>query len=124
MGVRRRRRAAVGFGVRWLERMCVSMREFRVYYDDQCEICQAGVSWLRVLDRGRQLVRPIALGSATLPQGLGLEDCLRQLHVVTASETLVGWKAVARLARLFGWTWIIGALGAVPPFSWIGGFLY
>jgi len=98
--------------------------EFQVYYDDQCEICQAGVSWLRILDRGGRLVRPIALSAATLPEGLALEDCLRQLHVVTATKTLVGWKAVATLARLFGWTWLIGATGALPPFSWVGDLLY
>jgi hypothetical protein len=45
------------------------MDEFLVYYDDQCEVCQAGVSWLRFLDR-RHMVRPVALSSATLPAGL------------------------------------------------------
>ena len=99
------------------------MDEFLVYYDDQCEVCQAGVSWLRFLDR-RHVVRPIALSSATLPAALVLEDCLRELHVVTPTQTLVGWDAVARLARLFGRTWLIGAIGAVPPFSWLGRILY
>jgi glyoxylase-like metal-dependent hydrolase (beta-lactamase superfamily II)/predicted DCC family thiol-disulfide oxidoreductase YuxK len=99
------------------------MDGFLVYYDDQCEVCQAGVSWLRFLDRGHR-VRPIALSSAPLPDGLVLEDCLRELHVVTPTQTLVGWDAVARLARLFGWTWLIGAIGAVPPFSWLGRILY
>src|SRR5262249_876734 len=74
------------------------MDEFLVYYDDQCEVCQAGVSWLRFLDR-RHLVRPVALSSATLPASLLLEDCLRELHVVTPTQTLVGWDAVVRLAR-------------------------
>src|SRR5215831_4144306 len=99
------------------------MDEFLVYYDDQCEVCQAGISWLQFLDR-RHLVRPIALSSATLPAGLLLEDCLRELHVVTTTQTLVGWDAVARLARLFGWTWLIGLIGGVPPFSWLGRILY
>jgi hypothetical protein len=44
--------------------------------------------------------------------------------VATPDRTLVGWDAVARLARLFGWTWLIGAIGAVPPFSWLGRGLY
>jgi len=99
------------------------MDGFLVYYDDQCEVCQAGVSWLRFLDRCRR-VRPIALSSAPLPDGLVLEDCLRELHVVTSTQTLVGWDAVAGLARLFGSTWLIGAIGAVPPFSWLGRILY
>ena len=99
------------------------MNEFLVYYDDQCEICQAGVSWLRFLDR-RHVVRPIPLSTATLPAGLRLEDCLHELHVVTSTETLVGWDAVARLARSFSQTWVIGAIGGVPPFSWFGRILY
>ena len=99
------------------------MHEFLVYYDDQCEVCQAGISWLQFLDR-RRLVRLIALSSANLPAGLLLEDCLRELHVVTPTQTLVGWDAVARLARLFGRTWLIGAIGGVPPFSWLGRLLY
>ena len=99
------------------------MDEFLVYYDDQCEVCQAGVGWLRLLDRRRR-VHLIELSSALLPDGLVLEDCLRELHVVTPTKTLVGWDAVARLARLFGWTWPIGAVGAVPPFSWLGRILY
>lgn len=99
------------------------MDEFLVYYDDQCEVCQAGVCWLRLLDR-RDLVRPIALSSATLPAGLLMEDCLRELHVVTPTQTLVGWDAVVRLARLFGRTWVIGVIGGVPPFLWLGRSLY
>ncbi len=31
--------------------MALKMPEIACYYDDQCEICQAGVSWLRILDR-------------------------------------------------------------------------
>ena len=99
------------------------MDQFLVYYDDQCEVCQAGVSWLRFLDRGHR-VCAVELSSTPLPDGLVLEDCLRELHVVTPTRTLVGWDAVARLARLFGWTWPIGAIGAIPPFSWLGRILY
>ena len=99
------------------------MHEVLVYYDDQCEVCQAGISWLRFLDR-RRLVRPVALSSAKIPTGLLIDDCLRELHVVTPTQTLTGWKAVAYLARLFGPTWLIGVIGAVPPFSWIANVLY
>ena len=99
------------------------MEAFLVYYDDQCEVCQAGVSWLLFLDR-HHCVRPIALSSALLPRGLAMENCLRELHVLTPTRIWVGWDAVARLARLFGWTWLTGAIGAVPPFSWVGRALY
>ncbi len=99
------------------------MAVFHVYYDDQCEICQAGVSWLRILDRhGR--VRAIPLGSEALPAGLKIEECLRELHVLADHKVLVGWNAVAALARLFPTTWPIGAIGAVPPFSWLGRIVY
>lgn len=33
---------------------------FRVFYDEQCEICQAGVTWLRLLDQDN-LVRNEAM---------------------------------------------------------------
>lgn len=97
--------------------------EYQVFYDDQCEICQAGVSWLRALDR-RGRVQAVALSSATLPGGLAMEDCLRELHVITPRRIVSGWDAVATLARLFPATWLIGVLGAAPPLSWLGRVLY
>jgi glyoxylase-like metal-dependent hydrolase (beta-lactamase superfamily II) len=54
-----------------------------------------------------------------------MDDCLRQLHVVTPEgEILIGWDAVARLARLFPATWLIGALGRHFPFRNVGRWLY
>lgn len=97
-----------------------------VFYDDQCEICQACVSWLRLLDRkGRAEcigIHPETLGAHP---ALALDRCLQQLHVVdSGGQVLSGWTAVARLARLSPWTWWIGALGVVPPFSWLGNLVY
>jgi glyoxylase-like metal-dependent hydrolase (beta-lactamase superfamily II)/predicted DCC family thiol-disulfide oxidoreductase YuxK len=95
-----------------------------VFYDSQCEICQAGVSWLRFLDRReRTECLPIDAGSIERA-GLDLEACTRQLHVVTPRGVLAGWNAVAHLARLFPATWLIGALGCVLPFRWVGESLY
>jgi glyoxylase-like metal-dependent hydrolase (beta-lactamase superfamily II) len=37
---------------------------------------------------------------------------------------LVGWDGVARLAKLFGPTWIVGALGLAVPFRWLGRGIY
>ena len=52
---------------------------------------------------------------------LAIDRCLQELHVVTPDErVLTGWDAVARLARLSPFTWLIGAVGAVPPFRWMG----
>ena len=86
-----------------------------VFYDNQCEICQAGVSWLRFLDR-RKRTECVPLDSDLLARaGLDLEACSRQLHIVTREgRVLAGWDAVAHLARLFPPTWPMGALGAVP----------
>lgn len=94
---------------------------YRVLYDDQCEICQAGVAWLKFLDRRGRLeclpIEPDRLKS--IHPDLKLEDCLQELNVVTPEGTiLAGWNAVASLARLFPVTWIFGALGSIPPFYW------
>src|SRR5262249_10971553 len=84
--------------------------------------CQACVSWLKALDRrGRTDPRPID-GAELLRvcPSVSLEDSLRELHVVTpGGEVLRGWSAVARLARLFPATWLVGAAGTVPPVSWL-----
>ncbi|HVN09360.1 MAG TPA: DCC1-like thiol-disulfide oxidoreductase family protein, partial [Patescibacteria group bacterium] len=92
---------------------------YKVLYDDQCEICQAGASWLRLLD-GRGLTECVAISAEALSAidaRLELEACLRELHVVDPEgNILVGWDAVARLARLFPATWPVGALGSVWPF--------
>ncbi|MBZ5553434.1 MAG: DCC1-like thiol-disulfide oxidoreductase family protein [Acidobacteriia bacterium] len=96
---------------------------YTAIYDEQCEICQAYVSWLRILDRHHR-VRCVAIEPRRLKKlhpGLQLEACLRELHVLTPEgELYVGWDGVAQLARLFPPTWIIGQLGRVPPFRWLG----
>jgi glyoxylase-like metal-dependent hydrolase (beta-lactamase superfamily II)/predicted DCC family thiol-disulfide oxidoreductase YuxK len=94
-----------------------SSRVWRVFYDDQCEICQAGVTWLELLDRDGRIaclpLDPEQLSSVTPP--LHLEDCLRELHAVAPDGTVWrGADAVAALARQFPWTWPLGALAMVP----------
>lgn len=62
---------------------------------------------------------------AALDSRLNLEDCLRELHVLDPAGTIdVGWAAVARLARLFPATWMIGALGSVWPLRLLGRSAY
>ena len=100
---------------------------YRVLYDGQCEICQACVSWLKTLDREKRTVcLPISADVlASVDSRLRMEDCLRQLHVVAPEgEILVGWDAVAKLARLFRSTWLVGALGVRFPFRNSGRLLY
>jgi hydroxyacylglutathione hydrolase len=100
---------------------------YRVLYDGQCEICQSSVSWLRTLDReNKAICLPISAEvlSAVDPR-LQMDECLRQLHVVTPEgEIQEGWDAVACLARLFPSTWLIGVLGQRFPFRNAGRLLY
>lgn len=102
-------------------------RVYKVLYDGQCEICQACVAWLKTLDRQNETL-PLEISPdvlSTTDSRLQLEECLRQLHVVTpAGEILVGWDAVAKLARLFPSTWLIGTLGKHFPFRGIGRLIY
>jgi predicted DCC family thiol-disulfide oxidoreductase YuxK len=91
---------------------------YRVLYDGQCETCQSCVSWLRTLDREKKTIcLPISKEVlAAVDSRLQMDECLRQLHVVTPEgEIHVGWDAVACLARLFPSTWLVGALGQRFP---------
>ncbi len=88
---------------------------YTVLYDGQCEICQACVSWLKTLDHeNKTMCLPIneeVLSS--VDSRLRIDDCLRQLHVVTPEDEIyVGWDAVAHLACLFPATWLGGELWA------------
>ena len=97
----------------------------RVFYDSQCGICQTSVSWLRFLDRRRQRTECVPMTAGSVARaGLDPDACARELHVVTPHGVLAGWDAVAHLARLFPATWPIWALGAVPPFRWLGRRVY
>jgi glyoxylase-like metal-dependent hydrolase (beta-lactamase superfamily II)/predicted DCC family thiol-disulfide oxidoreductase YuxK len=100
---------------------------YRVLYDGQCEICQACVSWLKALDHESKTVcMPISgEGLSAIDSRLQIDECLRQLHVVTPQgEIHMGWDAVACLARLFPSTWLIGALGSRFPFRLVGRWCY
>lgn len=100
---------------------------YRVLYDGQCEICQACVSWLKTIDRHHQTIcLPISAEILReVDSRLRMDECLRQLHVVTPKgEIYVGWDAVSCLARLCPATWPIGALGQRAPFRQIGRALY
>jgi hydroxyacylglutathione hydrolase len=100
---------------------------YRVLYDGQCEICQACVSWLKTLDhKNRTMCLPISAEVLSkVDSRLKMDECLRQLHVVTPEgEIHVGWDAVTCLARLFPSTWLIGAVGQRFPFRNAGRSLY
>src|SRR5439155_7333263 len=63
---------------------------YRVLYDGQCEICQACVAWLKTLDADNKTIcLPITADALTeVDSRLKMEDCLRQLHVVTPAGNL------------------------------------
>jgi len=85
------------------------------------------VSWLRVLDsEGRTDCLPIKAETLTsVDPRLNLDECLQQLHVVTPEgQIVVGWDAVACLARLFLLTWLIGVLGQHFPLRSLGRCAY
>jgi len=105
----------------------VQRTRYAVLYDAQCEICQACVSWLKVLDhQNKTYSLPISTEAlAAIDSRLNLEECLQQLHVVTREGAIVvGWDAVACLARLFPPTWLIGALSQHFPLRGVGRSAY
>ena len=105
---------------------------WRLWYDDQCEVCQAGVAWLRWLNR-RQRCGVVAIPLSSVlasdpdaaPPDVPMEDLLRNLHVAAPSgQVFVGAPAVAALARLFPLTWFAGWLASVPGVSAVAGWFY
>jgi predicted DCC family thiol-disulfide oxidoreductase YuxK len=102
-------------------------RQHIVLYDDQCDTCRGGARWVRWLDREGQ-VRFVGLEEGVrmaLHPSLKPDECRRLMHVVTPDHQVwVGWDAVTGLARLFPLTWILGVVGAVRPFRWLGRHLY
>jgi len=111
---------------RRLERVGIDFRpagRFVVLFDGQCEVCQAGVAWIRQLDRD-QLVDCVALESADLSSlhaELRVEECLRELHVVTPLGDVVrGWAAVVALTRLFPATRLLADADEWSPVHALG----
>jgi glyoxylase-like metal-dependent hydrolase (beta-lactamase superfamily II)/predicted DCC family thiol-disulfide oxidoreductase YuxK len=100
---------------------------YRVIYDEQCEICQAGVSWLKVLDHNARVVcHPIdADVLAAIHPDLTVDACLQELHVVTPERKIIrGADAVAELARLFPQTRLLGAAAGLPGLREVARELY
>ncbi|TDO93594.1 DCC1-like thiol-disulfide oxidoreductase family protein [Enemella evansiae] len=87
-----------------------------VLYDGQCEICQAGVSWIAATDTRRR-VRPVAIEDADLAAyGLTEADCLTQLHVIDQTGAVrVGWDAVVTVARALPAFTPLTALDRIRP---------
>ena len=108
MGERELRIDAIGNTVDSVSRPSVT-----ALYDAQCEVCQAGVSWIRALDRAGT-VDCVTLDVDRLHEHhaeLDVDECLRVLHVVTDDgEVRAGWDAVVAIAEV---------IPAVRPLVWI-----
>src|SRR5262249_25697159 len=48
----------------------VAAKPWRLWYDDQCEVCQAGLAWLRWLDGGRGPADPVPLSALLAADGV------------------------------------------------------
>ncbi|MBI4577717.1 MAG: DUF393 domain-containing protein [Planctomycetes bacterium] len=86
-----------------------------VLYDHVCEICQAGVSYIRLLDpRGRVECRPIVDAElAALHPSLDPEACRREMHLVAPDGSVhAGGDAIR---------WLLGHLGWTRPLGWVAG---
>jgi len=69
-------------------------------YDEQCELCQASVSWIRLLDRRTRVTCLPVQGTdlAALSPTLDPDACLRTLHAVTDDGVVhTGWEAVRQV---------------------------
>lgn len=87
-------------------------------YHEQCEICQAGVSWIQALDR-TGAVRCVALQNGPVERihaGLSESACLAELHVVApdTGEIHTGWDAVTRIMRVLPALWTVARLDRLP----------
>ena len=100
---------------------------YQVLYDEQCEICQAGATWLSLLDR-QGLVECVPYQSSPLlgsGRRLDAKECAREMHIVApGGRVLVGGAAVRELARLFPATRWLGIALEFPPLRYLSDRLY
>ena len=75
------------------------MSEISVIYDGTCELCNNSINWLRK----KINIKALDFHSADLSQfGLSLEQCSREVFVITGNKTFSGAGAVAYLLRVRG----------------------
>ena len=75
------------------------MSEISVIYDGKCELCNNSINWLHK----KIEITALDFHSAELSEfGLSLEQCSREVFVVSGDATLSGAGAVAYLLKLRG----------------------
>ena len=99
------------------------MSELVVIFDGKCELCNNSINWLRKkID-----FKALDFHSADLSQfGLSLEQCSREVFVVTGTQQLSGAAAVAYLLKrrgnrvLGGFVSLSGPIGR-GGYKWVAG---
>ena len=75
------------------------MSEISVIYDGKCELCNNSINWLKK----KIEITALDFHTADLSQfGLSLEQCSREVFVVTGDKTFSGAGAVAFLLKYRG----------------------
>lgn len=75
------------------------MSEISVIFDGKCELCNNSIYWLHK----KIEITALDFHSANLSSfGLSLEQCSREVFVITGDKTLSGAGAVAYLLKLRG----------------------
>ena len=75
------------------------MSEISVIYDGKCELCNNSINWLQK----KIEITALDFHSADLSSfGLSLEQCSREVFVITGDKKLSGAGAVAYLLRVRG----------------------
>ena len=75
------------------------MSEISVIYDGECELCNNSINWLRK----KIEITALDFHSADLSQfGLSLQQCSREVFVITGHKTFSGAEAVAFLLKYRG----------------------
>jgi len=99
------------------------MSQLVVIFDGKCELCNNSINWLRK----KIEFKALDFHSADLAQfGLTLEQCSREVFVVTGAQQLSGAAAVAYLLKrrgnrvLGGFVSLSGPIGR-GGYKWVAG---
>ena len=99
------------------------MSQLVVIYDGKCELCNNSINWLRK----KIEFKALDFHSADLAQfGLTLEQCSREVFLVTGAQQLSGAAAVAYLLKrrgnrvLGGFVSLSGPIGRIG-YKWVAG---
>ncbi|NCV08321.1 MAG: DUF393 domain-containing protein [Actinobacteria bacterium] len=99
------------------------MSKISVIYDGKCELCIDSINWLQK----KIQITALDFHSAELSSfGLSLEQCSREVFVITGDRTLRGAGAVAYLLKLRGnrvLSYLITLCGPIgrSGYRWVAG---